>query len=150
MIDPSSSEEESDEEQTGRGPSKGGLRQHGGGGGGGTPHRQQPHHHGSASTPKTIIANANSSMSSGIGPSLHSGSTSSGLNRHGSSHSSKHSMAEQFHGSGPATPAHHAGGGGGGGGGHPKDTYQQNHHGMSHAGSDTSGSLDVPSSTIPR
>lgn len=146
MIDPSSSEEESDEEQTGRGPPKGGLRQQAGG----TPQRHQPHgHHGSASTPKTIIANANSSMSSGIGPSLHSGSTSSGLNRHGSSHSSKHSMAEQYHSSGPATPAHH-GGGGGGGGGHPKESYQQNHHGMSHAGSDTSGSLDVPSSTIPR
>lgn len=31
-----------------------------------------------------------------------------------------------------------------------RETYQQNQHGMSHAGSDTSGSLDVPSSTIPR
>lgn len=146
MIDPSSSEEESDEEQTGRGPPKGGLRQHGGG----TPHRTQPH--GSTATPKTIIA-ANNSMSSGMGPSLHSGSNSSGLNRHGSSHSSKHSMAEQqqYHGSGPGTPAHHAAGAGGAGGVQQRENYQQNHqHGMSHAGSDTSGSLDVPSSTVPR
>lgn len=145
MIDPSSSEEESDEEQTGRGPTKGGLRQHGGGGGGGTPHRQS-HHHGSASTPKTAIGN--NSMSSGIGPALQSGSNSSGLNRHGSSHSSKHSMAEQYHGSGPVTPAHH--GGGGGGSLQQRENYQQNQHGMSHAGSDTSGSLDVPSSAMPR
>lgn len=143
MIDPSSSEEESDEEQAGRGPPKGGLRQPGASGG--TPQRQQPHHHGhhggAAAAPKTVMA-ANSSMSSGIGPSLHSGSTSSGLNRHGSSHSSKQSMAEQYQSSGPATPAHQ--------GGLAKENFQQNHHSMSHAGSDTSGSLDVPTSTIPR
>ncbi|XP_055679150.1 calcium-dependent secretion activator isoform X5 [Lutzomyia longipalpis] len=70
-----------------------------------------------------------------------------GLKRHGSSSSAKQPQ-EMLHGGGAisggvVTPVHH---------GHavPKDTHHGHSGHLSHAGSDTSGSLDVPSSSVPR
>ncbi|XP_059610249.1 calcium-dependent secretion activator isoform X8 [Phlebotomus argentipes] len=70
-----------------------------------------------------------------------------GLKRHGSSSSAKQPQ-ELLHGGsaisgGSATPVHH-------GHGASKDTHHGHSGHLSHAGSDTSGSLDVPSSSMPR
>ncbi|GAB0088053.1 Calcium-dependent secretion activator [Sergentomyia squamirostris] len=69
-----------------------------------------------------------------------------GLKRHGSSSSAKQPQ-ELLHGSGAisssTTPVHHAHGA-------SKETHHGHSGHLSHAGSDTSGSLDVPSSSMPR
>ncbi|XP_055703965.1 calcium-dependent secretion activator isoform X17 [Phlebotomus papatasi] len=70
-----------------------------------------------------------------------------GLKRHGSSSSAKQPQ-DLLHGGsaisgGSATPVHHSHGA-------SKETHHAHSGHLSHAGSDTSGSLDVPSSSVPR
>lgn len=135
MIDPSSSEEESDEDQGGRSSGK-----HS------TPNHHHPKH---ASHPKSTSAqNANQHVAAS-GPQTMAGRQ----NIHGAGGGSDgSSMSGNTTGPGASAPQHmshhtapnhqphHS---------HPNAKELQNSH-LHHAGSDTSGSLEVPNNAMPR
>lgn len=129
MIDPSSSEEESDEDQGGRGSGK-----HS------TPNHHHPKH---MSHPKSVSGqnvHGNVVGSAGVGrQNLHDRTDGGGMS--GNSIGPGAQAAQHMsHHTAPNHQPHHS---------HPNAKELQNSH-LHHAGSDTSGSLEVPNNAMPR
>lgn len=126
MIDPSSSEEESDEDQGGRGSGK---------------HSTPNHHPKHISHPKSASGqNANQHLGGGANvgrQNLHSADGGMSGNAMGPGAQAAQHMS---HHTAPNHQPHHS---------HPNAKELQNSH-LHHAGSDTSGSLEVPNNAMPR
>ncbi len=127
MIDQSSSEEESDEDQGGRGKHS-------------TPNHHHPKH---ASHPKSASGqNANQHIAGPAGAGRQNQHSAGGGNDGGSMSGNSigpGAQASQHH-TAPNHQPHHS---------HPNAKELQNSH-LHHAGSDTSGSLEVPNNAMPR
>lgn len=135
MIDPSSSEEESDEDQGGRGSGK-----HS------TPNHHHPKHgsHPKSAPGQNVHANQHmAGAANAVGrQNVHSaGGGNDGGNMSGNATGQGAPATQHMsHHTAPNHQPHHS---------HPNAKELQNSH-LHHAGSDTSGSLEVPNNAMPR